>query len=103
MQLPCTNAVLLHSVCVFIVGASQVALGLWPSKFGTVTCITIFGFFVACFSPTWSEVTMLMVGRKSYPLASGYGMLIMGIGWMAGAPVAGRKYSDGLKSCIFYI
>ena len=84
-----TNTVILQIVAVFLTGASQILWGFWRSKLGMAACATIFGFCVASFGPTWSEVTMLLTGLELFPLAIGYSLALMGLGWMAGAPVAG--------------
>ncbi len=89
-QHPSCNPVVVHGVAVFITGVSQIVWGFWRSVVGMVTCALVFGFCVASIGPTWSEVTMLMVGQELFPLALGYSLLVMGVGWMCGAPAGGE-------------
>ena len=90
MQLSWTNTVMVHAAAVFITGASQIIWGFWVSEVGMVVCAAVFGCSVVSYGCTWSEVTMLITGEDLFPLAVGYSMLIMGPGWMIGAPVAGK-------------
>ncbi len=88
-QHPYTDTIVVHGVAIFLCGASVIVWGLWRSPVGMLCCATVFGFCIASFGPTWSEVTMILTGPRLFSLALGYSMTTMGLGWMIGAPAAG--------------
>ncbi len=90
-QHPSTDTLVVHGVAVFLCGVSVIVWGFWRSPVGMLCCAAVFGFCVASFGPTWSEVTMLLIGPRLFSLALGYSLATMGCGWMIGAPVAGNN------------
>ena len=73
----------------FVVGASTIMLAVWTSPVGMLVCSGVFGFFSASFGPVAAEVAYLITGPRLFNFAYGYLTVIMGLGWLLGAPAAG--------------
>ena len=52
----------------------------------------MFGFFQTAMGPTVSECAYILVGPRKFNVALGLVLIIMGVGWILGAPAAGMKY-----------
>ena len=80
----------MYALAVAGTGVSQVVWALRRSEYGMTTCAAAFGFCVVAMGPVWSEMTFLIAGPELFALAIGYTSVVMGVGWMAGVPAAGR-------------
>ncbi len=77
-------------MAVFLMGVSITVWGIWTSIYGMLICAFGFGFFGASFGPTLVEVTFLVSGQELLTFGFGYCMVMMGLGWVLGAPAAGN-------------
>ena len=64
-------------------------LAVWTSPVGMMICSSVIGFFLAAFGPTVAECACLILGPRLFNFGYGYLMVLMGVGWLIGAPAAG--------------
>ena len=72
-----------------IVGLGSILLAVWTSPAGMVISTCLFGFFHTAFGPTVTECIFLVAGPDLFNFAFGYVLIVMGVGWILGAPAAG--------------
>ena len=70
-------------------GLATVVLAVWTSPVGMMICSCVIGFFLAAFGPTGAECACLILGPRLFNFGYGYLMVLMGVGWLMGAPAAG--------------
>ncbi len=77
-------------------GLSMVILVIWTSTPGLIVSSGLLGFYVASFGPTHAEVGVIIVTKRFFNIAFGYMLVAMGIGWLLGAPAAGKTFAFSL-------
>ena len=70
-------------------GFATIVLAVWTSPVGMMICSSVIGFFLAAFGPTVAECACLLLGPRLFNFGYGYLMVLMGVGWLLGAPAAG--------------
>ena len=82
----------LRTFTVVFVGLSCIGLAAWSSPVAMVICCCIYGLFTAAFGPTLVEVTFLLTGAHNFHFALGFLLISNALGWLVGAPAAGRYF-----------
>ena len=84
------GTLLLCLTCYTIAGLACLALTVWISFPGFMTCVPVFGFFWGACGPVLTECVLEVVGTERFNFAYGFLMISMAIGSLTGAPAAGR-------------
>ena len=72
-------------------GGNTFLLAGWTSPVGMLVCSCVHGFCSSALGPTLAESGYLITGVL-FNFAYGYMLVSMGIGWLAGAPIAGQCF-----------
>ena len=75
---------------IWFIGSITIVYALWTSPVGMVICSLVFGFFGTSYGSLAVECAYLLTGPKQFNFAHGYMLVVMGTGWILGAPAAGK-------------
>ena len=75
-------------------------LPVFTAPIGMVVCSGFVGFFYSSAGPVNAEVCFIITKPKSNSLAYGFLSIAAGLGWILGAPVAGKFYTKNISRSV---
>ena len=91
-SIPKVDSILFYSICCMILGILTMLCGLYDSLWSLMLFAGLFGMFNASWGVHTAEITVQLLEPSLLPSAYGYILLCDGIGFVAGAPIAGKLH-----------